>query len=64
MMRDDDQMVSARAPNDGIERLAQPGGTLCHGIEHRLNISRRARDNAKDLGRGRLLFMCLRQALF
>ena len=38
---------------------AQTGGALGHGVEHRLEIGRRARDHPQDLGRGRLLLQRL-----
>jgi hypothetical protein len=40
----------------GISRVAQPRSTLCHGVQDRLDISRRTGDNAQDFARGRLLF--------
>ncbi len=39
--------------------VAQPRGALCHGVKHRLNIGRRARDNAQNIARGRLLLQGL-----
>src|SRR5215470_13472806 len=39
-----------------IRCTAQPCGSLCDYIEHRLNICRRASDDAQNLARRRLLF--------
>ena len=39
----------------GIVGVAQPRGTLGDGVQHRLNVRRRAGDHAKDLARGGLL---------
>ena len=35
--------------------VAQPCGILCHHVQHRLNIRRRAGDDAQDFARRRLL---------
>src|SRR5262245_28084087 len=40
---------------------ANPRGALDDGVEHRLHIGGRATDNAKHLGRCRLMFQCLAQ---
>ena len=41
--------VAVRKPEDSIICFAQPGRTLDNGVEHRLQIGGRARDNAQDL---------------
>src|SRR5215470_365985 len=39
-----------------IRCTSQPCGSLCDYVEHRLNICRRASDDAQNLARRRLLF--------
>src|SRR5262249_43118888 len=46
-----------------VEGIAQPGCGAHDRIEDELDVDRRTRDDAKDLGRGRLLFLRLRLAL-
>ena len=44
-----------------VERLAQASGALRHGVEHGLDVGRRARDDAQDLACRRLLLQRLGQ---
>jgi hypothetical protein len=56
MMGDEQELVAIWAPNGSIVRLAQPRRALTQGIEHDLNVGRRAREGAEDLtGRDLLL---------
>jgi hypothetical protein len=56
MVGDEDEPVAIWAPNGSIVRLAQPRCALTHGVEHVLNVGRRARDGTEDLT-GRVLLL-------
>src|SRR6516225_6367735 len=56
MVGDEDEPVAIWAPNGSIVRLAQPRCALTHGVEHVLNVGRRARDGSEDLT-GRVLLL-------
>src|SRR6266496_3907890 len=45
--------------NLGVSCLAESGGVLSNGVQHRLNIRWRAGDHAQDLARRRLLLQRL-----
>src|SRR6266536_788160 len=49
------QDVSIKTLDDSIVCLAQPGGALCDYVKHRLDVCRRAGDNAQYFARGSLL---------
>jgi hypothetical protein len=55
-MSNEAQVVTVPTKNDGIESIAQARGILCYGVQHRLNIRRRACDYTQHLTRRRLLF--------
>ena len=56
VMGDEEEPVAVLVPDGRVERLAQASGALRHGVEHGLDVGRRARDDAQDLaGRGLLL---------
>jgi hypothetical protein len=59
MVGDEEEPVALWAPNGSVVRLAQPRCALTHGVEHDLNIGRRARDGAEDLTGRVLLLQCL-----
>jgi hypothetical protein len=59
MVGDEEEPVAIWAPNRRVVRLAQPRCALTHGVEHDLNVSRRARDGAEDLTGRVLLLQCL-----
>jgi hypothetical protein len=63
VMGDEEEPVAVPAPDGGVERLAQARGALRHGVEHRLDVRRRARDDAKNLARRRLLLQRLGRTL-
>ncbi len=46
----------SRSQNDGISRVTKPRGIFGDRIEHRLDIRRRAGNDAQDFTRRRLLF--------
>jgi len=60
-MRDEDEPIALAAEDASIPCLAQTGGALCDSVEHRLNVRRRVRDDAQDLGGRRLLVARLTQ---
>ena len=60
-MGDEAQPVVLPTEDRGVERLAQTGGGLRHGIEDGLDVRGRAGDHAEDLGRGRLLLQRFRE---
>src|SRR5262249_34929170 len=43
------QAIRLETEDRGIERFAQTGGALRHGVEHRLKVARRARDGPENL---------------
>jgi hypothetical protein len=44
-----------QAKDRRIRRPAHPGGALGDGLHNRLKLGRRARNDAQNVGRGRLL---------
>src|SRR5712692_8976443 len=58
-MGDEEEPVAVLAPYGGVERLTQAGGAFGHGVEQRLDVRRRAADDAEDLARRRLLLQGL-----
>jgi hypothetical protein len=50
------ELVAVAAKDDGVECLAQPSGAFRQRVEHRLDVRRRATDDAQNLARRRLLF--------
>ncbi len=60
-MGDEDELVSFAAPDVGVERLAQACGTLCHRVQHRLDVRWGPADHAEDLRGRRLLFQRFRE---
>ncbi len=59
MMGDEQELVAVAAEDAHVLRLAQARRALRHGVEHGLDVGRRARDNAQDLGGRRLLLQRL-----
>src|SRR5262249_4624656 len=57
------KLISVSTPNRSVACIAQPCSVLCNHVEHRLNVGRRAGDNAQDFARGRLLLQGLLQFL-
>ena len=53
--------VAIAQEDDGIQRLAEAGGAGDDRVEHRLDVGRRAADDAQDLRRGGLLLQRLAQ---
>ena len=49
--------------NHRVGCIAQARGIFCNDIQYRLNIRRRAGDDAQDLARRRLLLQCLGEFL-
>ncbi|HET7525308.1 MAG TPA: hypothetical protein VFK10_05130 [Burkholderiaceae bacterium] len=56
MVRHQAQPVGVGAADDRVRGVAQPCGALGHGLQHRLDVGRRARDDLEDL-RGRRLLL-------
>src|SRR5215831_11787496 len=54
VMRGEQQTITFPTEDGGVEGLAQASCALRYGIEHWLDVSRRARDDAQDLARRRL----------
>jgi hypothetical protein len=53
---DEAELVAVHAEDRRVDCLAKAGSALRYGIEHRLEVARRARDYVEDLaGRGLLL---------
>ena len=46
-MSDEEKPIAFPSEDLGIRRLAEPSRALRHGIEHRLDVRRRARDTFK-----------------
>ena len=57
MMGDEDESVAIWAPNGSVVCLAQLGSALTDNVEHGLDVSPRACDDAKDLAGGPLLLL-------
>jgi hypothetical protein len=55
VMGDEKEAFAVAAEDAGVLRLAQAGGALRHGVENRLDVSRRAADDAQDVAGGGLL---------
>ena len=55
MVGDETESVTVQVEDGRVERLAQAGGALHHGIEYRLDVRRRAGDDAEDRAGRRLL---------
>src|SRR5258705_6682381 len=55
-MAEEEEPIAVLTVDGGVERLAEASGALRHGVEHRLDVGGRARDDAEDLARRRLLF--------
>src|SRR5687768_9397396 len=53
------QDVTIKSKNLSVGCFTQPGGVLRDSIQYRLNIGRRAGNDAQDLTRGRLLLQRL-----
>ena len=51
MMGEEEDPVAIWPPNGSVIRFAQPRGALTRGLEHDLNVGRRARDDAEDFAR-------------
>jgi len=63
MMGDEEELVAIWAPNGSVVCLAQPCRALTHGVEHDLNVGRRARDGAEDFTGRDLLLLRLSEML-
>jgi hypothetical protein len=61
VMRRQVDQIAVETENAGVARLAQPRGASRDGIEDRLDVRRRAADDAQNLTGGRLLVERLRQ---
>jgi len=61
VMSDEQKLLAVPAEDGGVERLAQAGGALRDGVEHRLDVCRRAADDAQDLAGRRLLLQRFRE---
>jgi hypothetical protein len=48
--------IAIDATDKGVARLAQSSRILCHSIQHRLNIRRRAGDHPEDVAGSSELF--------
>ena len=59
-MRDKMDELAVEAEHGAVPRLAQPHRAPDDGVEHRLDVGRRARDDPQDLARGGLLLERLR----
>ncbi len=53
--------IAIHAKDGRVVRVAQPRRTLRHGVQHRLQVGRRAADHTQDLAGGRLLLQRLGQ---
>src|SRR5262249_49238838 len=60
-MSDYDKPIAFSPEDLGVGRLAQPRGTLRHGVEHGMEVGRRAADDSPELGCRRLLLVRLSQ---
>ena len=60
MRRDQPKIIAVSTPNRRITRITQTRGIFSHHIQHRLNIRRRASDDAQDFTRRRLLLQAIR----
>src|SRR5262245_18839757 len=58
-MGDKAQLVTFPAVDGNVVRLAEAGSALHHRVEHRLDVCRRPRDRAQNLGSGGLLLKSL-----
>src|SRR5215467_7224988 len=58
-MSDEEKPIAFASEDLGIRRLAEPSRALRHGIEHRLDFRRRARDHLQDVAGSRLLLQRL-----
>src|SRR5262249_23210289 len=56
---DEAEPVAVHAEDHRVDCLAKAGGALRRGIEHWLEVGRRARDDAEDLAGSGLLLACL-----
>ena len=56
VVSDEPELLALPAEDGGVERLAEARGALRQGIEHRLDVRRRAADDPKDLA-GRCLLL-------
>src|SRR5215470_9267027 len=61
MSCDEPDDVTLPAPDRGMIRAAEPGGTGGHDVHHGLEVGRGARDDPQDLGGGGLLLESFRQ---
>jgi len=59
VVSDEAESIVVQPEDRGVRRLAQPSRALGHGVEHRLDVGRRAADDAQDLARRRLLLQRL-----
>jgi hypothetical protein len=57
------QPIAVRPPNGRVVRLAQAHRVSADGVEHGLNVGRRAGDDAEDRAGSHLLFQRLVKAL-
>jgi hypothetical protein len=55
VMGDKAQVIAVPPEDRGVEPVAQTDGALGDGVEYRLDVRWRTRDDAEDLGRRRLL---------
>src|SRR5262249_40992875 len=55
--------ITIKAADKSVVCLSQPCGVLSYHVQHRLNVSRRACDNAQNLARSGLLLQRLLEFL-
>jgi hypothetical protein len=53
------KQITFNSKDLGVDRIAEVRGVLGHRVQYRLEIGRRARDDAQDLGGRRLLLQRL-----
>ena len=61
MTRHYSEILTFQAEDRRVRRPAHPGGVLDDGLQNRLQVCRRARDDAQDLAGRRLLLQGLRE---
>src|SRR5262249_5019817 len=60
---DEEEPVAVHPEYRGVKCPAKSGGALGHGIEHRLEVGRRARADGDDFSSGGLLLTCFGELL-